>query len=86
MKLPNYDRVLVPSEKITHYLLSVSHKDGRHKAAFFMRFGFAETAWRDLALALRHHAQAHEVVQVVFVESCKRIATICNRATPYGLV
>jgi hypothetical protein len=40
MMLPDRDRAHVDRSKITEYLLSLSHPDGRTKAAFFMRFGF----------------------------------------------
>jgi hypothetical protein len=29
MKLPNFEKASIPGEKITHYLLSPSHPDGR---------------------------------------------------------
>ncbi len=35
MKLPNRERAILPRERIRDYLLSDSHPDGRHKAAFF---------------------------------------------------
>jgi Domain of unknown function (DUF6883) len=41
MKLPYYEQVVVTREKVVDYLLSDTHRDGRHKAAFFNRFGFA---------------------------------------------
>ena len=40
MKLPFSDQAIVPAPKITEYLLSESHPDGRAKAAFFRSFGF----------------------------------------------
>ena len=61
MKLPNADRAVVPSRKITHYLLSTTHRDGQHKAAFFRSFGFALEAWDVLASALLIHGRTHEV-------------------------
>jgi hypothetical protein len=64
MKLPQYDRALVPREKITDYLLSETHLDGRHKARFFTLFGFVAESWEILAEALRQHAAAHEVARV----------------------
>lgn len=36
MKLPNVEAVVVSEDKITGYLLSPTHRDGRHKAAFFL--------------------------------------------------
>ena len=64
MELPNCVRAVVPQEKITGYLLSFAHRDGRAKAAFFTRFGFSADAWRELAAARRHHAASYEVARV----------------------
>ena len=61
MKIPNADQASVPSRKLTHYLLSLSHRDGQHKAAFFLSFGFTAEAWETLARALLLHARSHEV-------------------------
>ena len=52
MKLPNHEQAVVPRAKIVDYLLSDSHRDGRHKAAFFKRFGYAAESWEGLAQAL----------------------------------
>ena len=64
MKLPNLEAAAVPEEKISGYLLSATHRDGRHKAAFFLGFGFAVQAWQTLAAALLKHASEHEVAKV----------------------
>jgi len=55
----------VPSRKITHYLLSTAHRDGQHKAEFFLSFGFKLEAWEELASPLLNHARRHEVVETV---------------------
>jgi hypothetical protein len=65
VRIPNADQASVPSRKITHYLLSATHRDGQHKAAFFRSFGFTADAWEVLANALLHHARSHEVKEVV---------------------
>lgn len=65
MKLPNAERATVPSRKITHYLLSTTHRDGQHKAAFFRNCGFTLEAWEVLASALLKHARESEVTAVV---------------------
>lgn len=65
MKLPNAERAITPSRKITHYLLSTTHRDGQHKAAFFRRFGFTLEAWDALASALLNHARTHDVTEIV---------------------
>jgi hypothetical protein len=63
MKLPHLDNAVVPHEKTTGYLLSSTHRDGRHKAAFFTSFGFAVARWHDLAKALLQHAADHDVTR-----------------------
>jgi hypothetical protein len=65
MKLPNADQAVVPSRKITHYLLSTAHRDGQHKAEFFRGFGFKLEAWEELASALLNHARNYEIVEIV---------------------
>jgi hypothetical protein len=70
MKLPNAEQAVIPQRKVTHYLLSPTHRDGQHKAAFFRGFGFKPEAWNVLATALLNHARAHEVVE--------------STATPFG--
>jgi hypothetical protein len=65
MKLPNAERAVVPSRKITHYLLSTTHRDGQHKAEFFRSFGFKLEMWEEFASALLEHACKYEVVEVV---------------------
>jgi hypothetical protein len=64
MKLPNYEHVVITREKVVDYLLSDAHRDGRHKAAFFKRFGFVVREWEKAALALREHAAEHDVTRV----------------------
>jgi hypothetical protein len=56
MKLPEYESVSIPLEKITGYLLSSAHPSGRSKARFFARFGFSAAEPNILMEALRKHA------------------------------
>jgi hypothetical protein len=65
MKLPNVEHAVAPSRKITHYLLSATHRDGQHKAAFFRTFGFRPEAWEELAKALLQHARRYEIIRIV---------------------
>jgi len=57
MKLPNFDKAVVPKSKIVDYLLSFQHRDGRGKAAFFAGYGFSAENWQDLAAGLLRHAR-----------------------------
>lgn len=61
MKLRNADKATIASAKVLDYLLAEAHPHGRHKAAFFTRFGFSRDAWQTLASALVRHAGEHEV-------------------------
>ena len=65
MKIPNADQAIVPSRKLTHYLLSATHRDGQHKAAFFRSFGFTLDEWERLASALLLHVRSSDVSEVV---------------------
>ena len=64
MKLPNCEHAVVPRAKVVDYLLSDTHRDGQHKAAFFRGFGFALVAWERMAQALREHAAEHDITRV----------------------
>jgi hypothetical protein len=64
MRLPRADRLDVPRAKVADYLLSPTHPQGRHKAAFFRAFGFSPAAWEALAAALRRHGAENEAVAV----------------------
>jgi hypothetical protein len=63
VKLSNNHNAVASEPKLSEYLLSSSHVYGRHKAAFFMRFGFSADAWETLAQALFEHASQNEVVR-----------------------
>jgi hypothetical protein len=64
LKLPNYENAVISETKITGYLLSTKHRDGRSKAEFFIRVGFSSDAWEDLVKALLHHAAENEVAKI----------------------
>jgi len=64
MKMPYCESAVVKPEKITDYLLSAAHPNGRHKAKFFMGFGFSTAIWQQLANALAQHAIEHEATNV----------------------
>jgi hypothetical protein len=64
-RLADGDRAYVDRFKITDYLLSRSHPDGRTKAEFFTRFGFRIERWQELAEALRAVGTGNPVIAVV---------------------
>ena len=64
MILPSAERAVVPRAKVVAYLLSLSHKAGSGKAAFFIEFGFHPDRWEQLASALQRHVADNEVRDV----------------------
>ena len=44
--------------------MSTTHRDGRHKAAFFTRYEFSLDSWENLAESLLRHASDHEVNKI----------------------
>ena len=64
VKLTNHKNAVASEHKLAGYLLSSSHAYGRHKAAFFARFGFSSDAWETLAQALFEHASQNEVIRI----------------------
>ncbi|MBF0290673.1 MAG: hypothetical protein HQK86_00795 [Nitrospinae bacterium] len=56
MQMPNYQAAIIRENKITDYLLSLTHPVGRFKARFWMKFGFTSSRHEALIDALRKHA------------------------------
>lgn len=63
MKLPNAASAVVPEEKIVDYLLSETHRDGRHKAAFFRGLGYTAERPEELRSALISIANQDDVLR-----------------------
>lgn len=64
MKLPNYELAVVPQRKLTEYLLSPTHPDGRSKEKFFTAFSFTLDEWETLATALLNHVANNDVTKI----------------------
>ena len=62
---PRPPAFVVPSEKLTHYLLVPTHPEGGSKARFFLGYGFSADQPEDLAAALLTHAAGAEHVGTV---------------------
>lgn len=84
MNLPNADRVLITKEKITDYLLNLSHPDGAGKAAFFLAQGFTAEDWAALADALRGLAANQPVAQRVDSPHGSKYVVDGRLTTPSG--
>jgi len=64
MKLPNRKNARIKKEKITKYLLSLSHKEGKSKAKFFRKIGFNESNIENFKKALLKVGKSNKVIKV----------------------
>jgi hypothetical protein len=84
MKLPSLENAVVPAAKVTDYLLSGTHPDGRSKAEFFMALGFTLDDWPALEKSLRQHARDHDIAKVESSPFGTRYAIEGTMKTPDG--
>ncbi len=61
MKVPGFDRAIVPEGKLTRYLLNPDHPDGGTKARFFVQVGFDEGT---LSTALLRHIREYGITEI----------------------
>jgi hypothetical protein len=51
--LPNFQRAIIPRQKLVNYLLDPLHKEGQHKARVFRAaLDFEQSSWEELAQAM----------------------------------
>jgi len=53
MKLTEKHPIIIPKEKITEYLLSLTHTKGKYKARYFYNFGFTVEKWELFSDAIK---------------------------------
>jgi hypothetical protein len=53
MKIPNSDRAVIESSKLTEYLLNTEHKRGGAKAKLLLHFGYSPENWQQLESDIR---------------------------------
>ena len=75
MELPFANEAVVPEAKLTHYLLSPVHPEGRSKAAFFSRLGFEQARPEPLRQALLQLARTSDMTEIVFTFGRKYVGT-----------
>jgi hypothetical protein len=63
MNLPNYQTAIIPSKKLTHYLLCSDHSTGGSKARFFLGQGFSLQNWHELQRGLQEIVKDYDVVK-----------------------
>jgi hypothetical protein len=82
MKMPNNEQSFVADNKIEKYLLSDTHEEGKHKAAFFKQFGFDALEPENLKKSLLNHAVTREIVNELEVAHGKKYVLECELQTP----
>ncbi len=65
MRLPNRENAQVPESKLTGYLLSETHPDGKSKAAYLRSVGFGKLDVSALRQELTAIAQSYEVHEIM---------------------
>ena len=55
VRLPNYEKAIISSNKIRNYILSFEHPIGRFKAAFFKGMGYTTENWERFISDIRHY-------------------------------
>lgn len=61
MKLPNVDRAIIESGKLTDYLLNLNHKRGGTKAKLLLQCGYSQENWQRLEGDIRNFHLSAEV-------------------------
>ena len=81
MKLPYRENSIIKTEKLTNYLLSLTHQEGKSKAKFFRRIGYNELNILKFEQELLKIAKSNEVDMVN-----KKKSKIVVKYTIYGVV
>jgi hypothetical protein len=79
-----FRNVLVPHEKIVHYLLDLAHPDGGSKATFFSAPGFRPDDPKALADALLERVATNPVVSIRHGRSGAQLAVEGRMPMPDG--
>lgn len=64
MKLPYRKNAIIKREKLTNYLLSLTHEKGKSKAKFFRRIGFNEMSTEEFEKELLKVGKSNDVVKI----------------------
>lgn len=81
VKLPYRGKSIIKNEKLTGYLLSLTHPEGKSKAKFFRRIGYNESNIIEFEQTLLKIGKSNEVKVVD-----KKKSKIVVKYTIYGLI
>lgn len=80
--LPNAEASFADASKLTDYLLSNSHPEGKAKAKFFTAFGFCVEAADQMKDALLKHGRTRPVIQQTESKHGVKYVVECGIETP----
>jgi len=83
-QLPNAALAVVDRAKIHNYLLNAQNPQNGGKAGLFVRFGFSQNKWEQLAEAIATHPVDNAVTVEVASLHGRKFVVRCNLRTPDG--
>ena len=84
LRLPNAERAVVAREKLTEYLLLLTHPEGESKARFFLGFGFHLERYEEFTKALLNLALNNQVTNIKETDYGTQYVIIGQIDTPDG--
>jgi hypothetical protein len=82
MKIPNSDRAIIESSKITEYLLNTEHQRGGAKAKLLIQFGYSLDNWEKLEEDIRRFHLEQDVDLITETPYGIRYQISANLITP----
>jgi hypothetical protein len=82
MRIPNSDRAIIESSKLTEYLLNIEHKRGGAKAKLLIQFGYSIDNWQQLETDIRRFHLTEDVNLVTETVYGTRYQISANLITP----
>jgi hypothetical protein len=86
MKLPNYDKAKISSEKITDYLLSETHPVGRAKAHYFRSLGYSENNIAEFSAGLLQIVCENDIAETIGTGFGTKYLVKGNLRTPHDIL
>ena len=82
MRIPNSDRAVIESSKLTEYLLNIEHKRGGAKAKLPIQFGYSIDNWERLEADIRQFHLTQDVTVIKETDYGTRYEISTSLMTP----
>lgn len=84
MKLPNRERAVIASSKLTQYLLNIEHRRGGPKARLLEQFGYSIDNWQQLEADIRQYHLCADINAIEETSYGMRYEISADLQTPIG--